>query len=167
MTTPISTAHCTKRFDEELIRLLCTGFTVLENDALQGLVGNQESKYCGMHIHHLAHLLPLKQKCLCACEWDGRVVDGAVPLIFLLLNTVKQFCMMVLYFFAMLLVFLLLQLKTWSVALALCLNIGVDPPDVVKTNPCARKECWIGENRKEDVGRDWFSFSGHIVYCSP
>ena len=26
----------------------------------------------------------------------------------------------------------------------LCLNIGVDPPDVVKTNPCARKECWIG-----------------------
>ena len=36
------------------------------------------------------------------------------------------------------------QLKTWSVALALCLNIGVDPPDVVKTTPCARKECWIG-----------------------
>lgn len=27
----------------------------------------------------------------------------------------------------------------------LCLNIGVDPPDVVKTSPCARKECWIGE----------------------
>lgn len=26
----------------------------------------------------------------------------------------------------------------------LCLNIGVDPPDVVKTSPCARKECWIG-----------------------
>ena len=37
------------------------------------------------------------------------------------------------------------QLKTWSVALGLCLNIGVDPPDVVKTTPCARKECWIGE----------------------
>lgn len=36
-------------------------------------------------------------------------------------------------------------MKTWSVALVLCLNIGVDPPDVVKTNPCARKECWIGE----------------------
>ncbi len=39
----------------------------------------------------------------------------------------------------------LLQMKTWSVALVLCLNIGVDPPDVVKTTPCARKECWIGE----------------------
>ncbi len=38
----------------------------------------------------------------------------------------------------------LLQMKTWSVALVLCLNIGVDPPDVVKTNPCARKESWIG-----------------------
>ena len=37
------------------------------------------------------------------------------------------------------------QMKTWSVALVLCLNIGVDPPDVVKTDPCARKECWIGE----------------------
>lgn len=35
------------------------------------------------------------------------------------------------------------RLKTWSVALALCLNIGVDPPDVMKTNPCARNECWI------------------------
>ena len=36
------------------------------------------------------------------------------------------------------------QMKTWSVALCLCLNVGVDPPDVVKTNPCARRECWIG-----------------------
>lgn len=35
-------------------------------------------------------------------------------------------------------------MKTWSVALCLCLNIGVDPPDVVKTSPCARQECWIG-----------------------
>ena len=43
------------------------------------------------------------------------------------------------------------QMKTWSVALALCLNIGVDPPDVVKTNPCARKECWIGENYLNNV----------------
>ena len=24
-----------------------------------------------------------------------------------------------------------------------CLNIGTDPPDVVKTNPCAKLECWI------------------------
>lgn len=35
------------------------------------------------------------------------------------------------------------RMKTVSVALVLCLNIGVDPPDVVKTEPCARLECWI------------------------
>uniref|UniRef100_H2ZRC1 Raptor N-terminal CASPase-like domain-containing protein n=1 Tax=Ciona savignyi TaxID=51511 RepID=H2ZRC1_CIOSA len=35
------------------------------------------------------------------------------------------------------------RMKTVSVALVLCLNVGVDPPDVVKTTPCARKECWI------------------------
>lgn len=38
-----------------------------------------------------------------------------------------------------------LQMKTVSVALVLCLNVGVDPPDVVKTSPCARLECWIGK----------------------
>lgn len=36
-------------------------------------------------------------------------------------------------------------MKTVSVALVLCLNVGVDPPDVVKTQPCAREECWIGK----------------------
>lgn len=35
-------------------------------------------------------------------------------------------------------------MKTVSVALILCLNVGVDPPDVIKTQPCARLECWIG-----------------------
>ena len=35
------------------------------------------------------------------------------------------------------------RLKTVSAALAICLNIGVDPPDVVKTNPCAKLESWI------------------------
>ena len=30
-----------------------------------------------------------------------------------------------------------------SVALVVCLNIGVDPPDVLKIAPCARAECWI------------------------
>ena len=37
-----------------------------------------------------------------------------------------------------------LQMKTGMVALVLCLNIGVDPPDVIKISPCARLECWIG-----------------------
>ena len=36
-----------------------------------------------------------------------------------------------------------LRMKTVSVALVLCLNIGTDPPDIVKTAPCARVECWI------------------------
>ena len=35
-------------------------------------------------------------------------------------------------------------MKTGCVALVLCLNIGVDPPDVIKISPCARMECWIG-----------------------
>ncbi|XP_078609645.1 regulatory-associated protein of mTOR-like isoform X2 [Branchiostoma floridae x Branchiostoma japonicum] len=35
------------------------------------------------------------------------------------------------------------RMKTVSVALVLCLNVGVDPPDVIKPSPCARQECWI------------------------
>ncbi|KAG7167191.1 Regulatory-associated protein of mTOR-like [Homarus americanus] len=34
------------------------------------------------------------------------------------------------------------RMKTVSVALVLCLNIPVDPPDIVKTQPCARLEAW-------------------------
>jgi len=33
--------------------------------------------------------------------------------------------------------------KTVSAALVVCLNLGVDPPDVVKTSPSATTECWI------------------------
>ncbi|KAL6520870.1 Regulatory-associated protein of TOR 1 [Orobanche gracilis] len=35
------------------------------------------------------------------------------------------------------------RMKTGCVALVLCLNISIDPPDVIKTSPCARMECWI------------------------
>ncbi|KAG1338104.1 regulatory-associated protein of TOR 1 [Cocos nucifera] len=35
------------------------------------------------------------------------------------------------------------RMKTGCVALVLCLNISVDPPDVIKIPPCARMECWI------------------------
>ncbi|KAF9058349.1 hypothetical protein BDP27DRAFT_1344006 [Rhodocollybia butyracea] len=35
------------------------------------------------------------------------------------------------------------KLKTANAALVLCLNIEVDPPDVVKTSPCAVYECWV------------------------
>lgn len=37
-------------------------------------------------------------------------------------------------------------MKTVSAALVLCLNIGVDPPDVVKTNLSSKIECWISNN---------------------
>lgn len=39
-----------------------------------------------------------------------------------------------------------IQMKTSCVALVLCLNINVDPPDVIKITPCARMECWIGKH---------------------
>lgn len=35
------------------------------------------------------------------------------------------------------------RLKTTAVALVMCLNISVDPPDIIKVSPCARTECWI------------------------
>lgn len=35
------------------------------------------------------------------------------------------------------------RMKTVSVALVVCLNVGVDPPDIFKITPCARLECWI------------------------
>ena len=35
------------------------------------------------------------------------------------------------------------RMKTTGVVLVLCLNIGTDPPGIVKPYPCARKECWL------------------------
>ncbi|KAI8559441.1 hypothetical protein RHMOL_Rhmol04G0173900 [Rhododendron molle] len=35
------------------------------------------------------------------------------------------------------------KMKTGCVALVLCLNISVSPPDVIKISPCAKMECWI------------------------
>ncbi|KAH8662333.1 WD repeat domain-containing protein mip1 [Xylariales sp. PMI_506] len=35
------------------------------------------------------------------------------------------------------------RLKTVSAALAVCLNIGVEPPDQLKTNPGAKLEAWV------------------------
>ena len=34
-------------------------------------------------------------------------------------------------------------MKTVNVGLIIALNLGVDPPDVLKPSPCARKECWL------------------------
>ena len=38
------------------------------------------------------------------------------------------------------------RMKTVCVALVCCLNIGVDPPDVVKNSPQLRMECWTDVN---------------------
>ena len=35
------------------------------------------------------------------------------------------------------------RMKTVAVALIVCLNVGVDPPDVLKVSPCARLEGWV------------------------
>lgn len=35
------------------------------------------------------------------------------------------------------------RVRTVSVALVLCLNVGVDPPDLVKIEPAAHLECWF------------------------
>ncbi|KAI8821522.1 raptor N-terminal caspase like domain-containing protein [Fimicolochytrium jonesii] len=35
------------------------------------------------------------------------------------------------------------RLKTVSAVMIICLNIGVDPPDLVRTHPSAKLECWI------------------------
>ena len=35
------------------------------------------------------------------------------------------------------------RLKTFAAALVVCLRIGYDPPDVVKTDPCAKLQCWV------------------------
>lgn len=52
------------------------------------------------------------------------------------------------------------RLKTVSVSLVLCLNIGVDPPDVLKTTPTATLECWVdpfsqpAQKALETIGRN-------------
>ena len=34
-------------------------------------------------------------------------------------------------------------MKTGFGVLVMALNIGIDPPNEIKTDPCARVECWI------------------------
>ncbi|BGP15435.1 hypothetical protein JCM10213_005064 [Rhodosporidiobolus nylandii] len=35
------------------------------------------------------------------------------------------------------------RIRTASACLVVCLRIGYDPPDVIKTDPCAKLECWV------------------------
>lgn len=54
-----------------------------------------------------------------------------------------------------------MQMKTGCVALVLCLNISVDPPDVIKISPCARMECWIGMFSESNISCFcMFAFNG-------
>ncbi|CAN0418679.1 unnamed protein product, partial [Discosporangium mesarthrocarpum] len=51
------------------------------------------------------------------------------------------------------------RMRTANVGLIMCLNIGTDPPDSLKTEPCAAKECWIDPSSmsrsraRESIGR--------------
>ena len=47
------------------------------------------------------------------------------------------------------------RMKTSGVALVVCLNIGIDPPDIVKPNPCARKECWFDPTGSKQKGLEF------------
>lgn len=47
------------------------------------------------------------------------------------------------------------RMKTAGVALVVCLNIGVDPPDVIKPSPCARKECWFDPTLQKAKGMEY------------
>ena len=44
--------------------------------------------------------------------------------------------------------------KTIVASLMLCLNIGVDPPDIVKTQPTAKLECWIDPGPQSTSGNN-------------
>ncbi|BGP47408.1 Target of rapamycin complex 1 subunit kog1 [Rhodotorula kratochvilovae] len=35
------------------------------------------------------------------------------------------------------------RIRTAAACLVVCLRIGYDPPDVIKTDPCAKLECWV------------------------
>lgn len=48
------------------------------------------------------------------------------------------------------------RLKTHAAALVICLNIAVDPPDIVKTKPCAKLECWVDPgNLRPEKAREY------------
>ncbi|KAJ3739761.1 hypothetical protein DFH05DRAFT_1512697 [Lentinula detonsa] len=56
------------------------------------------------------------------------------------------------------------KLKTANAALVLCLNIDVDPPDVVKTSPSAVLECWALEHIGANLKSQFENLSQKIQY---
>lgn len=47
------------------------------------------------------------------------------------------------------------KMRTVGVALVVCLNIGIDPPDVVKPNPCAKQQCWYDPSGQKQKGLEY------------
>lgn len=47
------------------------------------------------------------------------------------------------------------KMRTVGVALVVCLNIGIDPPDLFKPNPCAKKECWYDPSGQKQKGLEY------------
>jgi regulator-associated protein of mTOR len=47
------------------------------------------------------------------------------------------------------------RMKTSGVALVVCLNIGIDPPDIIKPVPCATKECWFDPTGSKQKGLEF------------
>eukprot|EP00040_Diaphanoeca_grandis_P032726 m.199067 g.199067 ORF g.199067 m.199067 type:complete len:1326 (+) comp32720_c0_seq1:176-4153(+) len=41
------------------------------------------------------------------------------------------------------------KMKTLNIGIVLCFNIGVDPPDIVKPNPCSKLLCWFDPSNVE------------------
>jgi regulator-associated protein of mTOR len=64
-------------------------------------------------------------------------------------------------------------MKTFNAGLFICLNLGVDPPDVVKTNPCAKLECWLDPSDLpagkaiEAIGRSEHTPKVHLLTRRP
>ena len=60
------------------------------------------------------------------------------------------------------------RLKTTAVALVLCLNIGVDPPDVIRLSPCARMECWVDPmSMQAPKALETIGVPPHCMACQP
>lgn len=59
------------------------------------------------------------------------------------------------------------KMKTSGAILLVCLNIGVDPPDIIKPPNCARKECWFdpSSTSKQKVQKInfYFLFFSNII----
>lgn len=53
------------------------------------------------------------------------------------------------------------RIRTVAAGLVLCLHLGVDPPDVLKTAPTARLECWTDPETVVTAGGDGGGGGGH------